>query len=161
VAAFVEAPRAVTRHDLAAAGIRVRQTETGVEYHFEAARNPSFAIGLTVFLLIWTGALWLQIALGAPWFFPLLFGRFELLLVVIVADTSSRDWHVEGSGRTRHRENRTAHHHADERPIGDPYYEIRATSGTGRRTSRGSGIRDKAYAEWLAREMRSALGLRA
>jgi len=54
------AKTAVTRQDLAAAGIHVRQTEAGVEYHFGAARNPSFAIGLTAFVLIWTGALWPQ-----------------------------------------------------------------------------------------------------
>jgi hypothetical protein len=64
----------------------VRQTEAGVEYHFEAARNPSFAIGLTAFLLIWSGALWLQIALDAPWLFPLVTGLFELLFLAIVAD---------------------------------------------------------------------------
>jgi hypothetical protein len=39
----------VTRQDLAAAGTHVRQTEAGVEYHFGAARNPSFAIELTAF----------------------------------------------------------------------------------------------------------------
>ena len=76
----------VTRQDLAAAGIHVRQTEAGVEYHFGAARNPSFAIGLTAFVLIWTGALWLQIAIGAPVLFPLLTGLFELLLLAIAAD---------------------------------------------------------------------------
>jgi len=64
----------------------VRQTEAGVEYHFGAARNPSFATRLTAFLLIWTGALWLQIALGAPLIFPLVTGLFELLLLVIVTE---------------------------------------------------------------------------
>ena len=42
---------------------------------------------------------------------------------------------------------------------GTPYYEIRATKRNGRRGSLGSGIRNKAHAEWLAREMRSAVGL--
>jgi hypothetical protein len=50
---------------MAAAGIHVRQIDTGVEYHFGAARNPSFAPGLTAFLLIWIGSLWLQLALDA------------------------------------------------------------------------------------------------
>jgi hypothetical protein len=36
--------------NMAAARIHVRQTDTGVEYHFGAARNPSFALGLSVFL---------------------------------------------------------------------------------------------------------------
>ena len=35
---------------------------------------------------MWTGAIWLQFALGAPWFFRLLSGLFDLMLLVIVAD---------------------------------------------------------------------------
>jgi hypothetical protein len=170
---------AVTRQDLAAAGIGVRQTETGVEYHFAAARNPSFAIGLTVFLLIWTGALWLQIALGAPWFFPLIFGLFDLLLLIIVADLWLGTTTVTiGSRRIRRRHSvfgiGSTKDFAPQDIVkidlhismqttgrsGTPYYEIRATRGSGRRTSFGSGIRNKAHAEWLAREMRSSVGLR-
>ena len=41
---------------------------------------------------------------------------------------------------------------------GTPFYEIRVTKPNGRRGSLGSGIR-KAHAEWLAREMRSGMGL--
>jgi len=169
----------VTREDLAAAGIHVRQTETGVEYHFGAARNPSFAIGLTAFVLIWTGALWLQIAIDAPVLFPLLTGLFELLLLVIAADlwlgtttvtvgphTVKCRQAIAGVGTTRaipstdivkidlHISMQTTGR------SGTPYYEIRATTGAGRHRSLGSGIRNKAHAEWLAQEMRSAIGLR-
>ena len=170
----------VTRQDLATAGIHVRQNEAGVEYHFGAARNPSFAIGLTAFLLIWTGAIWLQLALDAPWFFPLLTGLFELLLLMIVADlwlgtttitigrqTITRRYAIAGLGTT---------HVIDAADVvkidlhismqtsgrsGTPYYEIRATLRTGRRRPLGSGIRNKAHAEWLAGEMRAAIGLPA
>lgn len=170
----------VTRQDLAAAGIHVRQTEAGVEYHFGAARNPSFAIGLTVFVLIWTSALWLQIAIDAPVLFPLLTGLFELLLLVIAADlwlgttTVTVGPHtvrcrraIAGLGTTRviastdivkidlHISMQTSGR------SGTPYYEIRATTGAGRHRSLGSGIRNKAHAEWLAQEMRSAIGLRS
>ena len=168
----------VTREDLAAAGIHVRQTETGVEYHFAAARNPSFALGLTAFLLIWTGALWLQIALDAPFFFPLLTGLFELLLVAIVADlwlgttdvtvgphTIRCRQAIAGFGTTREIAS------ADIAKIdlhismqtsgrsGTPYYEIRATTRAGRRHALGNGISKKAHADWLANDMRSAIGL--
>ena len=174
------AKAAVTRQDLAAAGIHVRQTEAGVEYHFGAARNPSFAIGLTAFVLIWTGALWLQIAIDAPVLFPLLTGLFELLLLVIAADlwlgttTVTVGSHtvrcrqaIAGLGTTRviastdivkidlHISMQTSGR------SGTPYYEIRATTGAGRHRSLGSGIRNKAHAEWLAQEMRSAIGLRS
>jgi hypothetical protein len=174
------AKAAVTRQDLAAAGIHVRQTEAGVEYHFGAARNPSFAIGLTVFLLIWTGALWLQVAIDAPVLFPLLTGLFELLLLVIATDlwlgttTVTVGPHtvrcrqaIAGLGATRviastdivrielHISMQTTGR------TGTPYYEIRATTGAGRHRSLGSGIRNKAHAEWLAQEIRSAIGLRS
>ena len=170
----------ITRQDLAAAGIHVRQTEAGVEYHFGAARNPSFAIGLTAFALIWTGALWLQIAIDAPVLFPLLTGLFELLLLVIAADlwlgttTVTVGPHtvrcrqaIAGLGTTRviaatdivkialHISMQTTGR------SGTPYYEIRATTGAGRHRSLGSGIRNKAHAEWLAQEMRSAIGLQS
>ena len=173
------AKAAVTHQDLAAAGIHVRQTETGVEYHFAAARNPSFALGLTAFLLIWTGALWLQIALDAPWFFPLLTGLFELLLLAIVADlwlgttdvtvgpqTIRCRQAIAGFGTTREIAS------ADIAKIdmhismqttgraGTPYYEIRATTRTGRRHSLGNGIAKKAHADWLANDIRSTIALR-
>jgi hypothetical protein len=173
------AKAAVARQDLAAAGIHVRQTEAGFEYHFGAARNPSFAIGLTTFALICTGALWLQIAIDAPVLFPLLTGLFELLLLVIAADlwlgtttvtvgphTVKCRQAIAGVGTTRaiastdivkidlHISMQTTGR------SGTPYYEIRATTGAGRHRSLGSGIRNKAHAEWLAQEMRSAIGLR-
>ncbi len=168
----------VTHQDLAAAGIHVRQTETGVDYHFAAARNPSFARGLTAFLLIWTGAIWLQIALDAPWFFPLLTGLFELLLLAIVADLwlgttdvtvgphTIRCRHaIAGFGTTRtiasadiakidlHISMQTSGR------TGTPYYEIRATTRSGRRHALGNGIVKKAHAEWLANDMRATIGL--
>ena len=149
-----------------------------MEYHFAAARNPAFALGLTAFLLIWTGALWLQIALDAPWFFPLLTGLFEMLLLAIVADLwlGTTDVTVgphaircrraiAGFGTTR------AIASADIARIdlyismqtsgrsGTPYYEIRATTRAGRRHALGNGIGKKAHAEWLANDMRSAIGL--
>jgi hypothetical protein len=175
IAQTTKAP--VTRQDLAAAGILVRQTEAGVDYHFGAARNPSFAIPLTVFLLIWTGALWLQIALDAPVIFPLVTGLFELLLLVIVTDLwlgtttvtinprTIRCRHtIAGIGATRvmaPSEISKIDLHISMQTTGrsgTPYYEIRATKRNGRRGSLGSGIRNKAHAEWLAREMRTAVG---
>ena len=131
-------------------------------------------------MLIWTGALWLQIALDAPFFFPLLTGLFEVLLLAIVADlwlgttTVTMGPHtircrqaIAGLGTTRviastdivkielHISMQTTGR------TGTPYYEIRATTGAGRHQSLGSGIRNKAHAEWLAQEIRTAIGLRS
>ena len=169
---------AVTRQDLAAAGIIVRQTEAGIEYHFGAARNPSFAIGLTVFLLIWSGALLVQIALDVPSIFSVVWGLFELLLIVVVADlwlgattvtigsqTIRRQHAVAGIGTTRVIPSKDVvkiELHISMQTTGrsgTPYYEIRATKADQRHLSFGSGISNKTHAEWLAREMRVAIGL--
>lgn len=53
----------------------------GVRLVFPAARNLGMAVGLTVFLAIWSGAIWLMLHLGAPIFFPILFGLIELFVV--------------------------------------------------------------------------------
>ena len=169
----------VTLESLARSGITVQPADTGTTYHFGAMRNVSFAVGVTVFTLIWTGALWLQVTLGFPWLFPIVTGLFELLLIAIVADlwfgattvtigagVVRRRHTILGLGATR------AIPVADivqiELPItmqtsgrsGTPYYELRAKRTSGRKLSLGGGIRDKRQAEWLAAEMRAAIGLR-
>jgi hypothetical protein len=161
-------------------GVHQRQTEAGVEYHFGAARNPSFAIGLTAFVLIWTGALWLQIAIDAPVLFPLLTGLIELLLLVIAADLwlgtttvtvgpHTVRWRraIAGLGTTRviastdivkidlHISRRRA------AATGRPITRSGQRRGLVSHRSLGSGIRNKAHAEWFAQEMRSAIGLRS
>jgi hypothetical protein len=53
----------------------------GVRLVFPAARNLGPAIFVTAFLAIWSGAIWLMLHLGAPIFFPIVFGFFELFFV--------------------------------------------------------------------------------
>ncbi|HEX2473695.1 MAG TPA: DUF3592 domain-containing protein, partial [Lacipirellulaceae bacterium] len=53
----------------------------GVRLVFPAARNLGSAVFVTVFLAIWSGAIWLMLHLGAPIIFPIVFGFFELFLV--------------------------------------------------------------------------------
>jgi hypothetical protein len=83
---FTSRVEPVSPADLAAAGIRVQPTETGMEYYFGPARNVSFGLGVTIFTLIWTGALALQFVLDIPWIFIIVTGLVELLLLLIVAD---------------------------------------------------------------------------
>jgi hypothetical protein len=44
------------------------------------------AAGLTVFLGIWVAAIWATVRFGAPLIFPLVFGLFGLLLLIVVLD---------------------------------------------------------------------------
>src|SRR5262249_1953872 len=119
------------------------------------------------------------LAVGFPWIFPILTGLIDLLLVYIVLDL----WLggtvvVAGNGAIRARHSllgvsRSRTLYAGEiaaidLPInmqtqgryGRPYYQVRARRTNGRKVSLGDGIRNKRHAEWLADQMRTAVGVR-
>jgi len=165
--------------DLTESGIHIRPTAEGTEYHFAAGRNASFCLGVAVFTLIWTGALYLQYVLDFPRIFVAITGLFELLLLLILADLwlgSTRVIIGAGVVRRRHtilglgstrvipsKSIRTLDLHISMQSSGrsgTPYYELRATLDTGKHKHLGSGIRHKGYAEWLANRMRTEIGLK-
>ncbi len=61
-------------------GIRRHETVRGIRIEFPLFRNWAAALGATVFLSIWMGAIVLMIHLGAPLLFPIAFGLFALLI---------------------------------------------------------------------------------
>jgi len=65
--------------------IRIRTVADGTEFYFPAARNPGAATGLTVFTLIWLGAIFCMVHFKAPVLFAMVFGLFGVILLVIVA----------------------------------------------------------------------------
>ena len=69
-----------------ASRIAVSSNRRGTEILYPAARNVGAAAGLTVFLLIWCGAIWAGIHFGAPVIFPVIFGLFGILLLIGVLD---------------------------------------------------------------------------
>lgn len=176
--AFTPAREPISSADLAASGIHIAPTHEGTQYHFAAARNASFASGLTMFTLLWTGALWLQYTLGFPWIFVVVTGGFELLLLLVVLDTwfgtttvtigseiVRRRHAILGMGSTRaipmtSIKNVDLHISMQSTGrAGTPYYELRAFLDSGRRTHLGQGIRNKRHAEWLLGEMRKQIGI--
>ena len=173
------APAGVSVDDLARAGISVAPSPGGTTFRFGAMRNVAFAVGVTAFTAIWTGALWLQWFLGFPWIFPLLTGLVDLLLIYIVLDVWCGTTTVTaGSGDVR------VHHSVlglggtrviaaaeiasldlhigmqTQGRYGTPYYEVRARLTSGRKASLGGGIRNKRHAEWLAAQMRASIGIK-
>jgi hypothetical protein len=54
----------------------------GTEFYFPAFRTPSRAIFLLIFTAIWTGVVYFLFHSSAPWFFPLVFGFFDVLLIL-------------------------------------------------------------------------------
>jgi len=155
--------------------ITVNRTRRGTEISFPAARNPGAAIGLTLFTLIWSATIAGLLYLRVPLLFPIVFGLFELLLLIgtlqlwlgvsrVVGDRESvriaEGYIYPGRERTI--------------PIGElsgvttkigmqagsrPYYDVMVVRKKGKQIAAGRWIRNKREAEWLAATMRTALGL--
>jgi hypothetical protein len=146
--------------------------EGGTEFYFPAARNKSFAAGLTGFVTLWSGFLWLMIVKGAPFFFPLVFGLFDLLLiygaiqlwlgtssVVIGSRTVRVRSGLLGAGKTREIDFgdvvklQTEIAAQQGGASGTPYYDIQLIRSDGTKVTVGKTIQDKHEAEYLAAEM--------
>jgi hypothetical protein len=69
-----------------ASRIVVTKNRRGTEILFPAARNLGAAVGSTLFLLIWMGAIALQAYLDVPTVFPVTCGLFGLLIFFGVLD---------------------------------------------------------------------------
>ncbi|MCP4642029.1 MAG: DUF3592 domain-containing protein [bacterium] len=80
--------------DLAATGVRVTPLPSGgVRLDLPMARHKGLAVSITIFELIWLGAIVVMIKLGAPLLFPIIFSAFGLLIGYFTLDlwfTSSR-----------------------------------------------------------------------
>ena len=174
--AFGFAPKPEREFNPLEATVVVRPSPLGgTEYYFGAARNFGAAVSTTAFLIIWLGAIWLQIYLGAPMLFPIfsgLFGVFIFLaainlwigvtLVRIEAGSVTIRRTVLGLGRRREipcseitqvkaeigmQQSQTATQSAK------AYYDIKLHRKVGRPKPAGRRIRNKREAEWLAADM--------
>jgi hypothetical protein len=153
----------------------VTTNRRGTEILFPAARNPGAAAGLTLFTVIWAGAIALQLHLAVPLVFPIIFGLFAILLVAGMLDlwlgvsrvsvdagtvTVATGYIHPGKERT-----------VNGSEISDvvavigmksgatPYYDITILRKHGKKIRAGRAVRDKSEAEWLAATIKSALGL--
>jgi hypothetical protein len=153
--------------------IRVSTTRRGTEIYYPPARNPGVAAGLTVFLGIWAAAIWATISFDAPLIFPLVFGLFGLLLLIVALDqwlgvmrvtagdgtvVVAKGWVVPGRERTlRAADVAEVTTRIASQAGRTPYYDITLVTTAGRRVAVGGGIRDKREAEWLAGMIRRAV----
>lgn len=177
-----ESEEAAVRDPLAPAVYRQRATSRievssnrrGTEILYPPARNPGMATGLTIFFLLWCGAIWAMIHFKAPILFPILFGFFGMLLVFGVLDvwlkvtrvtvdagtvTIANGYLTAGAGTTI-----AAGDVADVTAAiagqggKTPYYSVQVIRKDGKKINAGTWIRDKREAEWLAGTIKSALG---
>jgi hypothetical protein len=162
-------------HQPAGSRIAVTTYRGGTEIVFPAARNPGAATGLTVFTLIWWGALGIQLYLHAPIIFPIVTALFGLLLMIGVLDLWLKVSRVRVSAGTvtvatgylepgRER-TMTATEVADVvAAIGmqvgkSVYYDVVIRRKDGKKATAGGSVRDKREAEWLAVTIKKSLGI--
>jgi hypothetical protein len=160
--------------------IHVTPTAQGTEFYFPAARNQSFAAGMTAFFVLWTGVLILIFHLHAPFIFPVVFGLFDLLFFylvlqmwfgtsIVIVNTGQLRVRSGLFGRGKWQEVLVSDISAIDAVIrsqqggasGTPYYNIELIENDGRKITLGETIRDKEEAEWLVNEMRRHLGLQS
>jgi hypothetical protein len=153
--------------------IEVTNNRRGTEILYPAARNPGVATGLTFFLALWCAAIWACIHFGAPIIFPIVFGLFGIIILVVTLDawlkatrvtvepgtiTVASGYLTTGAGKTI-----DADDIADVTPTitmqggGTAYYDVTIVRKNGKKVSAGSGIRDKREAEWLAATLKESL----
>jgi len=175
-------PELVERHraDLAGyqlpdgAPVRVTEAGQGVTVVFPMGRNPAAALGLTLFVVLWSGFLLLMAHLGAPWFFRLVFGAFDLLLAGIAATLwLGRTTIVAGGEELRITKGfgpfaRTLSFRADEvarveAKVGmtagsRAYFDLKLVFADRSSIGAGTGLRDRRQAEWVAARVMKAMG---
>lgn len=150
--------------------IRVLPMPRGVEIVFPPARNPVPALGLTVFTGVWSLVVWFLARSNAPRLFPVLFGLFDLFLLLAVL------WAWLGHSRVAVEESvvvitRGLAFLTKTTPLptariaqvlvktgmqagNTVYYDIVLRTVDGSEHKVGSSVRDKREAEWLADVMR-------
>ena len=84
----------------------VSSQDGGTEFYFPAFRTPSRALFLLIFTAIWTVVVYFLLRSSAPWFFPVVFGFFDVLLIfamfhVVLGTSRIRVGHGELSSTTR------------------------------------------------------------
>ncbi len=76
-----------SRPGLEMSGVRVTPLASGGKrFVLPMARHKSAALGVTLFLAIWTGAIVFMLKAGAPILFPIVFSLFEVLTLYLALD---------------------------------------------------------------------------
>jgi hypothetical protein len=160
--------------------VEVSQSAQGVEFYFPAARNKGFAMGTTVFLLIFGAVTYFLAGSRAPVIFPVVFGFFVLLLLYISlqmwlgttrvgignAEVLVQDGFL-GGGKVRRfalpeiASITSAIKSQQGGGTGTPYYDIELTLRSGKKVTLGRTIRNQQEVDWLMEEMGRLLGLKS
>jgi len=163
-------------HQPAGSRIRVADAAGGKEFYFPAFRNRGCAVYLALFTLLWTGIVWVIFHYHGPRLFAVVFGGFDVVLVLwvlhewfattrVVARRGSLTLtkHLFGVGRTRELagsdilEINIVHGETYNQRV---LYNIQVVFQNGRKVTAGDEVPDMREAHWLALEMARCVGLK-
>jgi hypothetical protein len=151
----------------------------GTEFYFPALRNPGRAALLFVFMLIWSGVVYLLYHSRAPFFFTIVFGLSDLLLIwgffhvalgsarigVTSGEILSRTG-IFGMGTTKHIPVSNVDSIV---PVlsaqqgsssGNAYYAIRLRTKDGRKLTLADEIDSRQEARWIVSQIETLAGLK-
>ncbi|HUA39165.1 MAG TPA: hypothetical protein VMA35_12310 [Candidatus Sulfopaludibacter sp.] len=145
----------------------------GKEFIFPAGRNPGFATGATVFLLIWTVVVVLLLWKHAPFIFPLVFGAIDLLMAAFVFDLWFRRSRVVATpaqlqiqtawlGFKKQSALKVADVAGIATDVGasaghTAYYDLKIRMRDGREVAAAKNLGSKPEADWLVQQMAAAV----
>jgi len=151
----------------------------GTEFYFRAFRNPSKVLLLIFFTILWTGIVYFLHNSTAPWFFPVVFGLFDLLLIYGSIQSALGTIHIEvGNGKIVARKSLLGIGNAQEIPFGEitqilavtgsyqgtsvknAYYSIRLLTKAGKRLTLVDAIYSRQEARWIVAQMEKLAGLK-
>jgi hypothetical protein len=170
-----EAPIAAPAHSR----VIISSQAGGTEFYFPAFRTPSRALFLMIFTAVWTGVVYFLFRSNAPWFFPLVFGFFDLVLFfavfhVVLGTARIRVGNGEIVSTTRILGiGSTKHYSVSEIdaivPVtsgqqgtnqGESMYAIRLRTKNGRRATLADEIASRQEARWIVSQIESLAGLK-
>ena len=145
----------------------------GREFIFPAARNPGFATGATIIWLIWTGVILFLICKHAPPLLPLVAGAIDLLMAVFVFDLwfhrsrvtiGAVEIKIETAWlafkkQTALKISDAANFTADVGATAghSAYFDLKVRAHDGREFMLAKNLNSKPEADWLVRQIGSAL----
>jgi len=151
----------------------------GTEFYFAALRSPSRAIFLLLFTAVWTGVVYFLFHSKAPWFFPIVFGFFDLLLILAVFHTVLGTARIRvGNGEIVSTKRILGIGKAIRFPVseieaivpvtggqqssnqGSTIYSIRLRMKNGRRYTLADEISSRQEARWIVSQIESLAGLK-
>jgi hypothetical protein len=151
----------------------------GTEFYFRAFRNPVRVLMLLLFTMVWTGVVYFLHRSTAPWFFPVVFGLFDLLLIYASIQSVLGTTRIEvGSGKVAARKSSLGVGSTQEIPYGeiaqilvvtgsyqgtrvkDASYSIRLLTKAGKKLTLVDTVYDRQEARWIVAQMEKLAGLK-